>query len=381
VHPDKAPEDLKAQAKDAFAKVEAAVEAIETLYETSAEATGKLHKILATAGSISSAVMPQTWARTLLGVAESAEQEEAEKKVKEMKKELGKLGLFADGRLAQPDAARAGRLLEDALEVLSAPRPAKEGEELAPVGVTHALGLRDLKRPRAIVLAKPHIDTMQLDREGSYHLVLLSSATTAIKDADIISKVKLFARQPKAATLSLAQDVAALHSKNDATRAQCLAGAVVGLFEVVADGQNDEPTAKKARTDAKSKAADQGDKIRCCHILLKHKDLKMVKDPESQLRMRGKPPVTRTVLQAERELLEMQRALAVNPNLFPGLARKHSECDTAMQPGQNAGDLGWISKGLAGTAPFEVAMCALRCHEISDIVVTPRGLHIIQRIA
>lgn len=378
VHPDKAPEDLKAQAKEAFAKVETAAETIETLYDTNAAATEKLHQILATAGSISSSVMPQSWARSLLGIEDTAEREEAEKKAKELKKELGKLGLFADGRLGQPDAARAGRLIDDALEVLGAPRPSKEGESLAAVEVTRALGLRDLKKPRPIVLAKPHIDTVQLEGEGAHHLVLLSRSTTALKDADIIAKVRYFARQPKAASLTIAQEVAAHHVKNDAARAQCLAGAVVGLFQVGAD-QAEEPPAKKARVEKKSQAAEQGDKIRCCHILLKHKDLRMVQDPESQQRLKRKGPMTRTVVQAERELLEMQKQLLANPNIFHVLCRKHSECDTAIQPGQSAGDLGWVARGGGGL--IEAAMFSLRVHEISDIVSTPRGLHIIQRIA
>lgn len=377
VHPDKAPEDFKAQAKEAFAKVEAAAEAVEALCDANAEATEKLHRILRAAGDISSPVMPQSWARSLLGIEEGAEPEEAEKKGEKMKKDLGKLGLYADGRLGHPDAARAGRLLDDALEVLAAPKPAKEGEKLAPVGVTRALGLRDLKKPRPIVLAKPHIDTIQLESGGSHHLVLLSKSTTALDDKEIIERVRCFARQPKAATLTIAQEAAAHHLKNERPRSQCLAGVVVGLFEVQAD-LVEEPPAKKSRTDPKGKVADQGDKIRACHILLKHKDLKMAKDPESLLRLKGKT-VTRSVAQAERELLEMQRVLAKDPHQFPVLARKHSECDSATQPGQSAGDLGWVARGCGGQ--LEQAMFNLRIYEVSDIVSTPRGLHIIQRIA
>merc|ERR1712205_138815 len=101
-------------------------------------------------------------------------------------------------------------------------------------------------------------------------------------------------------------------------------------------------------------------------ILLKHKDLRLVKDPESQMRLKGKGQVTRSVAQAERELLEMQKSLAANPNLFPVLARKHSECDSAMQPGHSSGDLGWVAKGYAGNPLLEAAMFSLRVHEVSD---------------
>jgi len=137
----------------------------------------------------------------------------------------------------------------------------------------------------------------------------------------------------------------------------------------------EEPPSKKARTD------QTADKVRCLHILMKHKDLRMSKDPESQIRLKGKGPVTRTLAQAERELLGIQRNLVANPNIFHVLARKHSECDTAMQPGQSAGDLGWVSRGACGNPQFEAVMFALKPYEVSDIVSTPRGLHILQRIA
>mmetsp|Transcript_91219 Transcript_91219/g.292916 ORF Transcript_91219/g.292916 Transcript_91219/m.292916 type:complete len:126 (-) Transcript_91219:131-508(-) len=121
--------------------------------------------------------------------------------------------------------------------------------------------------------------------------------------------------------------------------------------------------------------------VRCLHILVKHKDLRMAtKDPESATRLRGKT-VTRTLAQAERELLAMQRQLVANPNIFHVLARKHSECDSALQPGQNSGDLGWVARGTCGIPQFETVMFSLKQYEISDIVTSPRGLHLIQRIA
>merc|ERR1712176_153125 len=98
-------------------------------------------------------------------------------------------------------------------------------------------------------------------------------------------------------------------------------------------------------------------------------------------RMRTRPPVTRSLAQAERELLQMQRELVSNPNIFHVLARKHSECDTAMQPGQSAGDLGWVTFGTFGNPQCEAVMFSLKPYEVSGIITTPRGMHIIQRIA
>lgn len=151
------------------------------------------------------------------------------------------------------------------------------------------------------------------------------------------------------------------------------------MLEVGAQGADEasgkEPPSKKMRT------VDQGGKIRCSHILLKHKDLRMKADPESHQRMKGKGLSTRSLAQAERELLNMQRTVVQSPGSFPKLARQHSECDTAMQPGQNAGDLGWVARGTFGDLTMEAAMFGLKPFEVSDIITTPRGLHIILRFA
>uniref|UniRef100_A0A7S2Q391 peptidylprolyl isomerase n=1 Tax=Zooxanthella nutricula TaxID=1333877 RepID=A0A7S2Q391_9DINO len=373
VHPDKAPGDLKEHAKEAFAKVEAALERIEAMYDADAKATIELHRLLELAGEVDSAVMPRSWARSLLGLEEGAQLEEAEQKAEECKKTLQKLGVFADGRLAQPDAARAAAMLDEALEALQAPAP-KEGIGLEAVMVSRALGLRDLKRPKAIVTSEPQIEVFPIDTPGSYHLALLSRATRALSDEEVVSRLRGFPRQPKTASLVIAQTASEAMSSRQAPPAACLASAVVAGFEVQED-KAEEPPTKKAR------AEQAVDKVRCLHILLKHKDLRMAKDPESQVRLKGKPLVSRTQAQAERELLAMQRSLLENPNIFHVLARKHSECDTAMQPGQSAGDLGWVSRGSCGIPQFEAALFGLKAYEVSDIISTPRGLHIVQRIA
>eukprot|EP00928_Gymnodinium_smaydae_P076153 TRINITY_DN5913_c0_g1_i1.p1 TRINITY_DN5913_c0_g1~~TRINITY_DN5913_c0_g1_i1.p1 ORF type:complete len:843 (+),score=236.49 TRINITY_DN5913_c0_g1_i1:207-2735(+) len=377
VHPDKAPEDLKDRAKEAFAKVETALERVEALLDADGAAAALLQKLLAAAGDVLDPVLPRAKAIELLGIEEAATPEEAEKKAKHLRTELAKFGQFADGRLGHQDAVRAGRLLDEALEALAAPVP-REGACLEAVPVTRALGLRDLKRPHAIAVATPRIEAVQLDEVGHYQFALLSSSAAALGDKEIAERLRSFPRQPKLASLVTAQDASKQLADAGASAAACLAGVVVGSFEVELEKAEEAPAApaaKKARTEQRS------DKVRCLHILLKHKELKMTKDAESMQRMKGKAPVSRTAAQAERELLEMQRALLANPNIFHTLARKHSECDTAMQPGQNAGDLGWVSRGTVAIPQLEAAMFALKVYEVSDIIATPRGLHILQRIA
>ncbi|CAL1159481.1 unnamed protein product, partial [Cladocopium goreaui] len=66
VHPDKAPEELKVRAKEAFDKVEKAAAAVEAFCETDVEATQCLLRVLHGAGS-SKASMTRATAVTVLG--------------------------------------------------------------------------------------------------------------------------------------------------------------------------------------------------------------------------------------------------------------------------------------------------------------------------
>ena len=61
------------------------------------------------------------------------------------------------------------------------------------------------------------------------------------------------------------------------------------------------------------------------------------------------------------------------------LCRAHSDCASAEQPGTLAGHMGWVGR-LEQEAPLEEAAFALGVNEFGDLVVTSRGVHIIQRI-
>ncbi|TSE22979.1 SurA N-terminal domain-containing protein [Tepidimonas aquatica] len=105
-------------------------------------------------------------------------------------------------------------------------------------------------------------------------------------------------------------------------------------------------------------AAAQREQRRAAHILL---TLAPDAKPEDKARVRA---------EAERLLAEVR----ANPERFAELARQHSQ-----DPGSAAegGDLGWFGRG-AMVKPFEDAVFALAKGQVSDIVETEFGLHIIR---
>ncbi len=104
------------------------------------------------------------------------------------------------------------------------------------------------------------------------------------------------------------------------------------------------------------------EKIYCRHILIMH---------EGSAR---KPPnVSRTREEAKKRAEEVLAKARAGEN-FEDLAREYSDGPTATV----GGDLGGFGRG-AMVPAFEQAAFALKVGEISDVVETPFGFHIIQR--
>ena len=66
--------------------------------------------------------------------------------------------------------------------------------------------------------------------------------------------------------------------------------------------------------------------------------------------------------------------IGVSTEKFGALARKHSDCSSH----EHDGDLGWFGHGQM-QKPFEEATFSLSVGEISDIVDTQSGVHLILR--
>ena len=109
--------------------------------------------------------------------------------------------------------------------------------------------------------------------------------------------------------------------------------------------------------------------VRASHILLKHTGSRNPID-----RFRNKQ-VTRSIEEA-REGIQKIRSDVTSGGDFGKLAHQFSECGSA----QNQGDLGMFGKGQM-QKPFEDATFALNVGEISGLIETDSGVHIILRTA
>lgn len=112
-----------------------------------------------------------------------------------------------------------------------------------------------------------------------------------------------------------------------------------------------------------------GDKIRASHLLIKHKDSRR---PSSW----KEANVTRTKEEAMSIILGHEARIRSGATTLSDLAVSESDCSSARR----GGDLGYFGRGEM-QKEFEDAAFALKPGEVSRIVETSSGLHLIERTA
>ena len=113
--------------------------------------------------------------------------------------------------------------------------------------------------------------------------------------------------------------------------------------------------------------AGKADEIRCSHILVKHKNSRR----PSSWRC---PEITISKAEAITRLIEFRKVIIADESQFEALARKFSDCGSANK----GGDLGFFARGVM-QRPFEETAFSLRVGELSGIVETDSGVHLILR--
>lgn len=110
-------------------------------------------------------------------------------------------------------------------------------------------------------------------------------------------------------------------------------------------------------------------RVRCLHLLIKHAGSRRPASHKSE-------NITLSKEDANKELKAYQDKLEMGEATFEELAKERSDCSSFKR----GGDLGFFGKGDMQPS-FENAAFALKINEVSDIVESDSGVHIIKRVA
>ena len=110
------------------------------------------------------------------------------------------------------------------------------------------------------------------------------------------------------------------------------------------------------------------EKVRASHILCKHTGSR---NPVSR---RTNQPVHISKEDAKKEIEAIIKRVKGDPGLFADIAHERSDCGSFAR----GGDLGFFGKGEM-QRPFEAATFALQVGEVSGVVDTDSGIHVILR--
>ncbi|KAL1694892.1 hypothetical protein GGG16DRAFT_122226 [Schizophyllum commune] len=108
-------------------------------------------------------------------------------------------------------------------------------------------------------------------------------------------------------------------------------------------------------------------RVRASHLLVKHRDSRR---PSSW----KESTITRSKEEAIEILRGYQAQIGGNPDKFAELAQAHSDCSSHS----HGGDLGWFSRGQM-QKPFEDTTYGLEVGQMSDVISTDSGVHLILR--
>ncbi|KAM3073641.1 peptidyl-prolyl cis-trans isomerase Pin1 [Clarireedia jacksonii] len=119
--------------------------------------------------------------------------------------------------------------------------------------------------------------------------------------------------------------------------------------------------------DSENGAAGESGKIRASHLLVKHKDSRR---PSSW----REAEITRTKEEAMSIILQHEARIRAGTSSLGDLAVSESDCSSARK----MGDLGFFGRGDM-QKEFEEAAFALEPGQVSGVVETASGLHLIER--
>ena len=133
--------------------------------------------------------------------------------------------------------------------------------------------------------------------------------------------------------------------------------------------ESEEKKTTEIKKDEEAKEEAEPETVTCSHILVKHEGSRR---PSSWREAR----ITRTRDHARQRTEKLRRWVVEGKATFEQVAQHESDCSSARR----GGDLGPFRRGTM-MRPFEDAAFRLRVGELSGVVETDSGFHIIKRTA
>ncbi|CAK9066970.1 unnamed protein product [Durusdinium trenchii] len=299
VHPDKQKDKDSVEMKAyqyAFARLEESKERLEGMIEEDLEACKQMRRVLHAevhTRSGAASLLGVDWTPASDSILEEIEQDAA-KAAKELKKKFAKLQAFA------PDFGQAETICDEAVRTMARPctvesLPRTEALLKEGLQMSRALGVRDLRSPRSVVVMEPKSASHFVSTSATIRFALLCGATAALKDDQLVQSAASHCRRPKASALAWNALVDAPSSA-----AVCIS--------ISPSGKAEAPAAKRQKT------AQGADTVRARHILLRHQQVRQA-DPM----LRRDPG--RSLQEAEELALKTLETLTKTPNQFPKLCR------------------------------------------------------------
>ncbi|KAJ6520189.1 rotamase-domain-containing protein [Mycena sanguinolenta] len=118
---------------------------------------------------------------------------------------------------------------------------------------------------------------------------------------------------------------------------------------------------------AAAEATKRSGQVRASHLLVKHSGSRR---PASW----KESNITRSKDEAITILKGYQAQIGTSAETFSELAKEHSDCSSH----EKGGDLGWFGHGQM-QKPFEEAAYGLQVGQISDVITTDSGVHLVMR--
>lgn len=381
VHPDKVSEAMKTRAVAAFAKLEAATTAVEAMLQADASATALVAELFAAHDGSWTEADPAAAAR-LLGVPEGCSAPVLQEATRQ--RFHGPLSRLQEA--CPKEVKQLLKILEGAeAAVLRGTALWTPPEADAAVGVTRALGCADLKAPSPLLATGLATQVVELEPGGPCAVVLLADGARGLRDEDVALRLQRHRGRPRAAALQLALDAAAAAESSGAGPEPRAGGEAVGTVCAYVEplaaagpapaGPTGGPAAKRPKTGG----GKPSERVRVSHVLLRWAGLKGADVEERP----GFPAPKRNQTEAEQELLALLAELSAgDPKTraarFKTAVLKRSECPSALNVPY--ADLGWLERGVAEPA-LEAAAFDTSVGDLSDIVLTPRGVHLLYRLA